>query len=922
MKPTACRYFLRSALCAALLSGPASVAFAYTFTKTVPTGTITVDGTALGIVAGDVVGIAAGSRSRLVLSNIHGADGNPVIIANMGGKVRVGYDGAASAISIENCSNIKLLGDGDPAHYYGIEVTRSAGGQGVQAHGGSTRFEIAFLEIHHTHFAGIMSKDDPTCVNGAPGPRNRGNFTQQNVSFHDNYIHDTGGEGLYLGNSFYDVGVAKSCGTVYPHDITGMRVYNNITERTGHEGIQVGCAISDCEIYNNLIIKPSRQDEEFQNNGIQINPGTTGLLYNNTIICTPNNGIGLFGRGNNTVFNNVIVNSGAHAIFCDDRIGTIFGGFIRVHNNTIVNAGQFGFRTYDNLSVQEFRNNIVVNAASGMIDPASTPVTQSNNLAQATDAGLGFVNAAAHDYRIAGASTALNTGYNVSAHGVTVDREGLTRPHGAAFDIGAFEAGALSAVITAWTHPSLPGASDGALTVAATGGTPPYTYAWSTGATSATITGRARGLHTVTVTDAASTSRVRSFTLVDPPTLAVTARVQPELAGANDGSISLTAHGTPPYAVAWAHGPTTLSLSALDAGFYSYTVTDDDGAYAADTVFVRDAGTPVYRVNSGGNAETDRVLAWSVDKAPTHSSHVIPLSGTLTTGSATWNGSNGNPTEGPDNLFGDRRYTTGTAMHWEFPVTNGFYEVQLYFNENSPGFTAGSRVFDVQLEGQVILDNLDVCARHGFEQPAQYTQWVEVTDGKIDLDFLKVSGSPMVSAIAIHTHGGGLPAGTPVYRVNAGGNALTDSFLNWSADKNPSTVSPYLVSTGQLNTGPNTWSGTNPTGAPNNLFANYRYDPTGGAEMQWEFPLPAGAYRLNLYYREPDANVIAGQRLFDVAVEGTVLWTDMDPYAEFGDDAGRESVVIDITDGELDLDFFHKNTRAPIISGISIHRIK
>src|SRR5688572_30950362 len=85
---------------------------AYTFTKTVPTGTITVDGTALGVVPGDVIGLAAGERSRLVLTNIHGTTANPVIIANMGGKVSVGNDGAAAAISINNCSNIKFLGDG------------------------------------------------------------------------------------------------------------------------------------------------------------------------------------------------------------------------------------------------------------------------------------------------------------------------------------------------------------------------------------------------------------------------------------------------------------------------------------------------------------------------------------------------------------------------------------------------------------------------------------------------------------------------------------------------------------------------------------------------------------------------------------------------------------------------------------------
>lgn len=904
------------------LLAPATVS-AYTYTHTITTGTITVDGSALGLAPGHVVGLAAGERSRLVLTNIHGAPGNPVIIANQGGLVRVGNDGSAAAISITNCSNIKLVGDGDPALKYGIEVTRATGGQGLQITGGSTRFEVAFLHIHHAYYAGIMSKDDPTCASGSPGPYNRGNFTQEDVSFHDNYIHDVGGEGFYLGSSFYGGTSEGTCGTVYPHDIDGIRVFNNLTERTGREGIQVGCAIADCEIYNNFVRDPGTQNIANQNNGVQINPGTTGLFHSNTIIGAPNNGLAITALGNNAAFNNVIVNSGGHGIFADNRTGTISGSFLRVNNNTIVNAGQYAFRTYNELCVTEFKNNLVVNAASGTVNTGDgATVAQSNNLSQATASGLGFVNPGIHDYRISGASSALNAGTNLSAQGITFDREGLARPNGAAFEIGAFEAGALSAVITSWTHPTLPGGSDGSLTVSAIGGTTPYTYAWSTGATTASISGLAGGTYTVTVTDAASTQRVRSFTLVDPSPLNVKVRVLPELAGANDGSITLTPAGVAPYTVTWAHGPTSLALTSLDAGFYSYTITDANGAYAADTLYVRDGGTPIFRVNSGGNAETDRVINWIADK-PSASAYVVS-SGTLATGSATWNGSNGNPTEGPNNLFGDRRYINGAQMNWEFPVTNGTYEVQLYFNENASGAAVGTRVFDVAIEGSVVLDNLDVFARHGAEQPAQYTYWVDVTDGKVDIDFFQGTGSPMISAIAIHSHSGGLPTGTPVFRVDAGGNSQTDTPLNWDADKNPSPISPYLVSTGQLNTGPNTWSGTNTTGAPNNLFANYRYDPSGGAEMQWEFPLPKGTYRLNLYYMERDTTVTgAGQRLFNVAVEGTVLWTNMDPYGDFGwMTPGRESAIVDISDGKLDLDFFHVNTRAPIISGISIHRVK
>lgn len=48
---------------------------------------------------------------------------------------------------------------------------------------------------------------------------------------------------------------------------------------------------------------------------------------------------------------------------------------------------------------------------------------------------------------------------------------------------------------------SAPGASDGTATVSATGGTPGYTYFWSTGASGATLSGLGPGTYYVTVAD-------------------------------------------------------------------------------------------------------------------------------------------------------------------------------------------------------------------------------------------------------------------------------------------------------------------------------------------------------------------------------------------------------------------------------------
>ncbi len=65
-----------------------------------------------------------------------------------------------------------------------------------------------------------------------------------------------------------------------------------------------------------------------------------------------------------------------------------------------------------------------------------------------------------------------------------------------------------------------------------------------------------------------------------------------------------------------------------------------------------------------------------------------------------------------DVLYQTQRYGDGGSFVYRFDVPNGRYEVELHFAEiffDEPG----RRVFDVWLEGQVVLDNLDVVGQAG-----------------------------------------------------------------------------------------------------------------------------------------------------------------------------------------------------------------
>jgi hypothetical protein len=63
-------------------------------------------------------------------------------------------------------------------------------------------------------------------------------------------------------------------------------------------------------------------------------------------------------------------------------------------------------------------------------------------------------------------------------------------------------------VATTFTLPSSPGGSDGTATATVTGGQPPFSFAWSNGATTATAGGLSIGTYTVTVTDGSGCTSV------------------------------------------------------------------------------------------------------------------------------------------------------------------------------------------------------------------------------------------------------------------------------------------------------------------------------------------------------------------------------------------------------------------------------
>ena len=130
------------------------------------------------------------------------------------------------------------------------------------------------------------------------------------------------------------------------------------------------------------------------------------------------------------------------------------------------------------------------------------------------------------------------------------------------------------------------GQATGAMYVSVSGGTPPYTYHWSSGQTTQDITGVPVGYYTDTIIDSKGCIALISDSVTEPAvivTLPTSGSINGNdlsCYGSNDGSASvIVVGGTPPYAYIWSSSltDTTASVTGLAAGPLSVLITDANG---------------------------------------------------------------------------------------------------------------------------------------------------------------------------------------------------------------------------------------------------------------------------------------------------------------------------------------------------------
>ncbi|MBN1675034.1 MAG: right-handed parallel beta-helix repeat-containing protein [Kiritimatiellae bacterium] len=239
----------------------------------------------------------------------------------------------------------------------------------------------------------------------------------RNLAVHhvpDGAFAGTGDDIQFIGNHVYDIGGPLSGYGWYAGGNRWVFRGNVVHDCTGY-GLHCynTCAVDDSLVEGNRIWGNGKA--YWHNSSRRVKKGGAGIL--------------MWGGDNNIVRNNVV--------FGNDGCGiSVKGHYNKVVNNTVVGNGRRGIEVSQG-SGNTVVNNIAFGQGQNLALTKDTAAADTPNL---TSDPL-FVDADGDDYHLRASSAAIDAGTDLSKM-VPADFDGVARPAGAAYDIGAYEVAA------------------------------------------------------------------------------------------------------------------------------------------------------------------------------------------------------------------------------------------------------------------------------------------------------------------------------------------------------------------------------------------------------------------------------------------------------------------------------------------------
>ena len=133
------------------------------------------------------------------------------------------------------------------------------------------------------------------------------------------------------------------------------------------------------------------------------------------------------------------------------------------------------------------------------------------------------------------------------------------------------------------------GESTGSITLTISGGTAPYSYLWSNGDVSSSISGLTAGTYSFIITDDNSCTLEDSIVITQPNSLISSNITSSDVTcfGETNGSFNVNVTGgTAPYTYLWSNGSTNASNTLVSANTYYVQILDSFGCLQNDTVLI------------------------------------------------------------------------------------------------------------------------------------------------------------------------------------------------------------------------------------------------------------------------------------------------------------------------------------------------
>lgn len=272
-------------------------------------------------------------------------------------------------------------------------------------------------------------------------------------------------------------------------------------------------------------------------------------------------------------------------------------------------------------------------------------------------------------------------------------------------------------------------------------------------------------------------------------------------------------------------------------------------------------------------------------------------------------------------LYLNERWGSAPTPAYRFDLPGpGTYYVKLLLAENYFGVSErnvpndgiGARVFNVRINGTLVLDHFDILACTGGRAARALVQTFPVTIGPtppftIEIATEAVVENPKLNAIevadrptltdAMDHYSVASPSGAEAFRLNCGGTRSVDADGTlWMADEAWAQCQRWGFTGGADRANTQTaW--TTPEA---HRLATWR---AGGTNWTYRFRVPNGQYAVRLIFAENEFNA-AGQRVFDVSLNGETVADDLDVFARVGSGVGHGvERTINVSDEELVIGF-------------------